>query len=92
MIKPHFPAETPELDAELAALPHARPKGWDGPIPAEDTNEFRRAFSHPICMTCGMPQCGRIGEALVRKGIARPPILAPPEEDEEIIEQFEQET
>lgn len=80
--KPHFPAETPELEAELAALPRARPKGWEGPVRAEDTTEFRRVFSHPVCMTCGTPQYGRQGEALVRRGIARPPMLPPPDDEE----------
>lgn len=62
-------------------------------IKAEDTPAFKRAFSHPICMTCGTPQYGRTGDALVRQGIARPPILPPPaEEDTETTEEFEQDT
>jgi len=47
-------------------------------IKAEDTPEFRRAFSNPICLTCGTPQYGRVGDSLVRKGLARPPLLPKP--------------
>jgi hypothetical protein len=79
--KPHFPSESPELDAELAALPRATPVHRAGPVSAEDLISFQRAFSHPVCLTCGTPQYGREAQKLVRRGIARPPLLPAPDED-----------